>query len=149
MFLRLSPGENALGWNRAHCDAELEAIAADLRARIGLEPELQDLGAPDPVVILPEGFTSVYDTTNPDFGPAGGYTPPIPTIYLPANTDPATIAQHRNTTPTVTPPATEPQEHTITTPILNDADITPYWEAVEHHLGDQAPEILNPPATDE
>ncbi|MDO4255229.1 MAG: hypothetical protein Q4C81_08835 [Kocuria sp.] len=81
MFLRLSPGENDLGWDRADCDRQLEALSANLRQHIGLPAQLENLGEPDPVVTIPEGFTSIYDPTNPDFTPAGGYTPPTPTVY--------------------------------------------------------------------
>ncbi|NKE10539.1 MULTISPECIES: SMI1/KNR4 family protein [Kocuria] len=166
----LSGAPNSFGWGQEQFEHHMEATARFLRAHLGM-PEQIETFEPDPVVILPKGFTGFTINNQPAPPSAVPYTPPVPTIYLPAGTDPATIAQHRNTTPTPatsnmaaptptpTPapapaeaspePSAESREHTITTPIPADADITPYWEAVEHHLGDQAPEILNPPATDE
>lgn len=132
----LSGEPNSFNWSRTDFEHHMDATARFIRGHLGLPKELPAF-EPDPVVIIPKGFTGFTINGQPAPPSAVPYTPPVPTVYLTA--DQATTYQPD------TSPAPAPQEPTL---IPNDADITPYWEAVENHLGDQANEVLNPPATE-
>lgn len=168
--LRLHPNSSSVGLERNACDREMAALSDVIRKYLGIKDDLVTEQKPDPIVVMPPNYPSDPDEYLPGTW-AGGYLPPVATVFVRRGTDDATIERLGAQSLSGATPSDQPltgnrhprvctglsdRDRSFpldpdTTPshagIPTDGDITPSWEAVEIHLGEQAKEILNPPAT--